>query len=72
MHRLMPLALFAPLARITPGAQSADLVQSPMLELHIKDAQAENGKVLNMDFSETAHTDENSTVLVARKSGGLP
>lgn len=70
MYRLMPLALFAPLAWITPAAQSADPVQSPMFELHIKDAPAENGKVLNMDFSETARTDENSTVLVTRKSGG--
>lgn len=70
MHRLMSLALCAPLSWITLDAKSADPVQLPLFELHVKDAPAENGKVLNMDFAETARTDENPTVLVTRKSGG--
>lgn len=70
MHRLMPLALCAPLALLTPDTRSADPVHSALFHLEVKDAPAENGKFLNMEFSETARADASSTVLVTRKSGG--
>lgn len=70
MPRLMSLAIYASLGLLTPGAQSADSVHVALFHLEVKDAPAENGKALNMEFSETARTDGSSTVLVMRKSGG--
>lgn len=70
MPCLMSLALFVPLALLTSSAQSHDPDYPALFHLEVKDAPAENGKVLNMEFSETARTDANSTVLVTRRSGG--
>lgn len=70
MQRYLSLALPVLLALAPPGARSADPVDSALFHLEVKDAPAENGKLLNMEFLETARADNNSTVLVTRKSGG--
>lgn len=70
MHRLKTMALCAPFALLAMNARSADPVQPALFHLEVKDASAENAKVLNMEFLETARADANSTVLVTRKSGG--
>jgi len=70
MRRLTYFALCAPLMLLTPGARAADPVPTPLFHLEVRDAPAENGKVLNMEFSEIARLDASSSVLVTRKSGG--
>lgn len=62
MLALVALCLLAPLC-----AHADDPV---LFHLAVKDVPVENGKVLDMEFQETARGPASSTILVTRRSGG--
>jgi hypothetical protein len=62
-------ALLAGCATVPPPAQSPPQAAN-LVRLSAKDAPAENGKALNMEFRELSRTSSNSIVEVALASGG--
>lgn len=70
MHNWMSLALSAPLVLLAPAGHCADDAPAALFHLAVKNVPAENGKVLTMEFFETARIEASSTVLVKRTSGG--
>jgi hypothetical protein len=49
---------------------SAHAAEPALVHLEVADVPAENGKMLNMVFDESARDPESSTVQVLRRSGG--
>lgn len=62
MLALATLCLLAPLC-----VHAAD---PAFFHLAVKDVPVENGKILDMEFQETARGPSSSTILITRRSGG--
>lgn len=68
MHRLILLALCAPIALTTTACLANP--GSTLFQLVVKELATEDRKELNLTFSEVARGEASSTVLVTRESGG--